>query len=143
MPIRSVYLTPGESRCDSGLTYADVVARNLVRECAIVAAAGPVVEKELTGGYDAECCAEDFAGIEQGLLPRISDEEAREKLREELPRLAEELIRRPRFLEAVRALAHELVQRPGMRKEIDGARAAAIIAAAMNGAQGRETEAEA
>ncbi|HLJ92324.1 MAG TPA: hypothetical protein VKU02_03945 [Gemmataceae bacterium] len=131
MPIRSVYITPMLSQYVPGLTIGEAVERGLVRACAIVAALGRVVEEKLFGRYDAECCDVDREVIEEGLLPRITDEQEREKLRKELSQLAEELVARPGFVHAVRVLAQELLKRPGTRKEIGGAEAVAIIQAAL------------
>jgi hypothetical protein len=127
VPIRSVYITPLCSECVSGLTFGETVDPNLVRSCVLVAAAGPAVEKELYGHYDTECCESDRELVEKRLLPRIENEEERRQLREDLPQLVEELIQRPRFLNAVRELAAEIQRQPGIRKELDGERAASII----------------
>jgi hypothetical protein len=131
VPIQSVYITPGLSECVSGLTIGEIVSRNLIRQCATVAAVGKVVERTFFGHADSANCKNDKSVIEEGLLPRIEDDNERQELQENLQQLAREVTQRPRFQVAVKLLAEELLKQPGTRKEMQGPRAMAIIRAAL------------
>jgi hypothetical protein len=131
VPIQSVYVTPGLSECVSGLTIGEIVSRNLIRQCATVAAVGAIVERIFFGDADSVACEIDNNVIEKGLLPRIEDDTKRRELKENLQQLAIEVTQRPRFRVAVKLLAEELLKQPGIRKEIQGPRATAIVRVAL------------
>ncbi len=131
VPIQSVYFTPGLSKCVSVLTIGEIISGNLIRQCATVAAVGAIVERIFFVDADSAACEIDKSVIEEGLLPRIEDDAKRQEFQDNLQQVAIEVTQRPRFLIAVKLLAEELLKQPGLRKEIQGPRAIAIIREAL------------
>ncbi len=111
VPIQSVYVTPGLSECVSGLTIGEIVSRNLIHQCATVAAVGAIVERIFFGDADSVACEIDKKVIEKGLLPRIKDDTKRRELKENQQQLAMEVTQRPRFRLAVKLLAAKRCRR--------------------------------
>ena len=131
VPIGELYVTPGLSAFVPGLSFGEAAERGLLRECAIVSQLGPATEQRLFGKFDAVCCEEDFDVIVNGWLPRIENLGERAALKSELPRLADDLIESPGFLDAVRALTDEVVRVPGVRKELEPTRVVEVIRATL------------
>ena len=100
----------GEGHWKPVLTISEIRKRDLWRQHAICGELGRTVERLLFGSFEP-CFCEDDQEIIDGLLQVfLHDENEREAFKSSLPKLAEEVTKRPLFFDAVKSLAQELLK---------------------------------
>ena len=119
---------PGEGNWKAAETFDRERMKDTWPNYAIVGEMGKRVEIMLFGRYETRFLEADEDGIERYLLAFLGSEEERRSFKERLPRMAVEVARGPRFLEAVEALAKEIVG----GELLDGEQAGEIISEALS-----------